>query len=209
MKSSVVLMLSFNNNRSSEFILNVTLGINLRVNKNSSFNFGTDLEYYSTNFTKALENELILLLQRSGVNIGNVIIIVDENLVSLQALLPECNWFVYPKDEFIYVNNTVIITSTKKVYIMGRFRLVNGQAWVCIPNENSENMRIDRIVSRSRSIVTLVLITLSIICLVIRLVLQFKVACYASFAGKLHFNLCLALCLVFFYADHWWCYFSD
>ena len=37
-----------------------------------------------------------------------------------------------------------------------------------------------------------------LICLVIRLVLQFNVAYYASIAGKLHFNLCLALCLVLF-----------
>ena len=188
-------MLALKQNRVSEFLLNLTLDIHLVFSTNSTFNFGADLGNFSENSIHALDDELVLQMQRSGVNLGNVIIEVDDNVVFKQALLQDCTWFLFTTDEFIYENNTVIITSTKKVFTMERYRLVKEDALVCIPNADMDTVRID--VSESLGILTLVLITLSIICLMIRLALQFKVTYYASFAGKLHFNLCLSLCLAF------------
>ena len=189
------IMLSLNQNRSSEFILNLTLDIHLVFSKNSTFNLGADLGNLSENSIHAFDDELVLLMQRSGVNLGNVIIEVDDNVVFKQALLQDCTWFLFRNDEFIHENDTVIVTSTNKVYTIERYRLVKDEALVCISNDDMDTVRID--VSESLGILTLVLITLSIICLIIRLVLQFKVTYYTSFAGKLHFNLCLSLCLAF------------
>ena len=190
-----ILTLSLKQNRVSEFLLNLTLDIYLLFNKNSTFNSGPDLGHFSEKSKQIFDDELVLLMQRSGVNLANVIIEVDDNVVFKQALLQDCTWFLFTNDEFIHENNTVILTSTNKVYTMERYRLVKSEALVCIPNADMDTVRVD--VSESLGILTLVLITLSIICLIIRLGLQFKVTYYASFAGKLHFNLCLSLCLAF------------
>ena len=187
--------ISLEQHRVSEHILNITLTINLLFNKNSSFNFGSDLESFSKASSQAFNDELVLLVQRSSVNLGYVSIVVNVELVFSQPLLKDCTWFSFSQGEFVQRNDTIIINSTQQVYANERYRLVKKGVLVCIENTKTDDIRLD--VSQALGILTLVLLTLSIICLTIRLVLQFKIAYYRSFAGKLHFNLCLALCLAF------------
>ena len=187
--------ISLEQHRVSEHILNITLTINLLFNKNSSFNFGSDLESFSKASSQAFNDELVLLVQRSGVNLGYFSIVVNEEFVFSQPLLKDCTWFSFSQGEFVKHNDTIIINSTQQVYANERYRLVKKGVLVCIENQKTNDIRLD--VSQALGILTLVLLTLSILCLTIRLVLQFKISYYSSFAGKLHFNLCLALCLAF------------
>ena len=187
--------ISLNFRKSSEHMIALSIGMNLLLDKNSKFNLESDLDNFTKKAIPAFHDELILLVHRSGINIANVIIMVDGNFTFRQAILVDCTWFRFFKDEFIHQNDTLTLLSSNELYTMERYRLLNKGALVCISNEGSNGIRLD--VSQTLGILTLVLVTLSIICLIVRLVLQFKILYYQTFAGKLHFNLCLALCLAF------------
>ena len=184
-----------NENRVSDDTLNVTISINILFSKNSSFNFGLDLNNFSEIIIYAFLKELELLVYSSGVSLGNVVIIVQDKLAYRQDLLMDCTWFSFSKDEFVDENGTITMISSNISYEKERYRLVKDKVLICISNEDVFSVRVN--ISRKLGILTLVLMSLSIICLTVRLVLQFKIPYYRSIPGKLQFNLCLALCFAF------------
>ena len=187
--------LILNETRVSDNTLNVTIDINILFSKNSSFNFGSDLNNFSETIIHSFQNELELLVYSSGVSLGNVVIIVQDKLAYRQDLLMDCTWFSFSQDEFVYGNGTITMISSNISYKKERYRLVKDKALICISNEDVFGVRVN--ISRKLGLLTLVLMLLSIICLTVRLVLQFKIPYYWSIPGKLHFNLCLALCFAF------------
>ena len=189
------LVISLNQSKISDHMINLTIEMTLLFNRNSTFNLESDLVNFSETAIHTFNDELILLVQRSGINIANVIIMINDILSFKQATLVDCTWFEFSNEEFTHQNNTLTIISRREPYSMERYRLVSKGALVCISNEESNSVRLD--VSQTLGILTLVLVPLSVICLLVRLILHFRIPYYQTFAGKLHFNLCLSLCLAF------------
>ena len=108
-----------------------------------------------------------------------------------------CVWLLYEKDEINLKNNTATIVKTKKEYPVEFFRNVGDLMAICVENiANPEKDKSD-LVDEVLGIITIICVVLSIICLLIRVVMQFVTKHFRSKPGKLQFNLVLALLFMY------------
>ena len=97
---------------------------------------------------------------------------------------------VYGLSETKVKNNSVEIINTGKTFGPNSFEVLNDTVIVCeVEGEDS--------IPLALGIVTIVCIGLSIVCLTIRIILQFCVKVFSTRPGKLQFNLTVAFLLAF------------
>lgn len=175
--------------------VNLTMNAILKFGPNSTFNHGSDIQAVTANISDFANDEIILGLQRLALDLALVEIVIDGKLTFEQVSLNDCTWFLFQTGEFNVTNSTLTIRSTSNIYSREQYRLIEHTALVCVRNEEMTGLDLD--ISPALGIVTIVFMSLSIILLLVRIVLQFKIRYYQSFAAKLQFNLCLSLCLAF------------
>ena len=101
-------------------------------------------------------------------------------------------WIVYGLSETKVKNNSVEIINTGKTFGPNSFEVLNDTVIVCeVEGEDS--------IPLALGIVTIVCIGLSIVCLMIRIILQFCVKVFVTRPGKLQFNLTVAFLLAFIF----------
>ena len=135
----------------------------------------------------------MLLLHQASINVHNVVIAVEGKPNSPN--LPNCKWFPFLHKEFNIHNDTLVLKPNDKSYSKDKYRLKQDGALVCIDDEEISDVESNS--TTTLGILTIFFTSLSILCLTVRLVLQCRIQYYNTFPGKLHFNLCLALCLAF------------
>ena len=106
-----------------------------------------------------------------------------------QSIVP-CQGFRLPKSAFNIENGTLIMLSNSLVYDEGEFVLENASAVVC---QNHTHINISA--NSALVITTIVLCSISLMCLVYRLTLQAIWRKYNSFPGRMQSNLVLAMAL--------------
>ncbi len=105
-----------------------------------------------------------------------------------------CAGYTYTSDQYyILSDHEVQVIASDKHYTGDEFYILDGMLHVCLRDDDRETMT----VSAAFGITTITFAALSLICLAIRLVLQFMVSSYSTFPGRLQFNLVLALFLAF------------
>ena len=101
-----------------------------------------------------------------------------------------CQGFRLPESAFTIENGSLIMISNGLVYDEGEFILENASAVIC---QNSTYT--DFSANSALGITTIILCSISLICLVCRLILQALWQKYNSFPGRMQFNLVLAMAL--------------
>ena len=106
----------------------------------------------------------------------------------------DCLWLIYNLHEVNIRNDSVKIVSTGKTYNQSYFELLNNSVIVCEDDLNVSNFNEIQI---ALGVVTLVCISISILCLIIRILLQLCVARFNTRPGKLQFHLTVAFLVAF------------
>ena len=101
-----------------------------------------------------------------------------------------CQGFRLPESTFTIENGSLVMISNGVVYDEGEFVLENASAVVC-----QSSIYTDFSANSALGITTIILCSISLLCLVCRLILQAIWQKYNSFPGRMQFNLVLALAL--------------
>ena len=106
-----------------------------------------------------------------------------------------CSWNEHDLSDYRFINGTLISKLTNIVYAEADFYVSENVACVCtIQQDVLDSDTLDFELDGWSGLLTLILTILSILSLTCRLVMQFVFPYFDSMAGRLHFNLCLALC---------------
>ncbi len=103
-----------------------------------------------------------------------------------------CAGYTYTPHQYNIVSAyEVQVIASDRHYTGDEFYISDGMLHVCVSHDDRQIKNI----STAFGIITITCSILSLICLAIRLVLQFAVSIYSTFPGRLQFNLVLALFL--------------
>ena len=109
-----------------------------------------------------------------------------------------CTWLLYHPNETIVTVDSVTIVTTDKTYQSGMFELLEGAVVVCEADfhgnaKNNGNTTTNLVLS----VVTLAGSGVSILCLLLRILLQFLLPSFKKRPGRLQLQLAVALLLTF------------
>ena len=125
---------------------------------------------------------------------------IDFDLLNVSVVRSEqmgCTWLVYQLNETQTGNGTTSIITTGKTYASGMFQIVDERTViVCetdlsIPDGEINDLDV------ALSVVTVICIGISIICLVIRTTLHFCVSSFRNRPGRLQLQLTIAFLIAF------------
>ena len=108
----------------------------------------------------------------------------------------DCTWLLYQKNETQSGNDTITVVSTGKTYKYGMYEILNEIVTVCETDLNVSKNVIDD-TDLALDIITLICVGISIICLIIRIILQFFTTSFRKRKGKLQLQLAIALLIAF------------
>ena len=115
---------------------------------------------------------------------------VEKQNASFSIQQTWCIWIVYDLHETIVKNNSVEIIATGKTFGSNSFEVMTDTVIVCeVEGEDT--------IPFALGVVTVVCIGLSIVCLLIRILLQICITIFATIPGKLQFNLTVAFLVAF------------
>ena len=120
---------------------------------------------------------------------------IEKQNVSFSAQETECTWLVYHFHETELQNNTVKIKTTGKIYGPGSFEVLNDSVIVCGTGLTTESS--NDVIPFALGVVTIVCVGISILCLLIRISLQFCITRFGTRSGRIHFQLNLAFLVAF------------
>ena len=104
----------------------------------------------------------------------------------------DCAWLVYQPNETVVKNNSVTIVASGKTYASGLYEIMDDVIIVC-ERLSDEVDPIDLVLS----ILTLVYIGISILCLIARIALQKYISSFQTKPGKIQLQMTVALLLAF------------
>ena len=104
----------------------------------------------------------------------------------------DCTWLVYQPNETIIHNNSVTIVASGKTYASGLYEVMDDVIIAC-ERLSDEVDPIDLVLS----ILTLVCIGISILCLIARIVLQKYISSFQAKPGKIQLQMTIALLFAF------------
>ena len=119
-----------------------------------------------------------------------------RNSSTLDTRHLECTWLVYqPNETEVGLNGSLIVLSSGKTYASGMFQILEEVIIVCeniVPPEDKLDT-LDFVLS----ILTLVCIGISILCLLARIVLQYFIPSFKKRPGKIQLHLVIAMLFAF------------
>ena len=104
----------------------------------------------------------------------------------------DCTWLVYQPNETVVENNSVTIVASGKTYASGLYEIMDDVIIVC-ERLSDEVDPIDLVLS----ILTLVCIGISILCLIARIALQKYISSFQTKPGKIQLQMTIALLFAF------------
>ena len=119
--------------------------------------------------------------------------------ISFNKTLSECIWLVYQPQEIQRENNTVTVIATERTYPFGLFHVLEQFVIVCETDLDLDltDGDVDSDIENILGLITIICLSISIICLLIRVALQFFISSFRNKPGKLQFNLTLAFLFAF------------
>ena len=182
-----------NENDPSSF--NVTALVTVSLMKNGTFN-----DTSRHNMVMGIRGKIIVnineLLGQFNIENDNVRMVFDNQSLILPKWKTECNWVFYQQHEYELDGTDLTLIKSKTTYSEANYKIYGDQALVCV----SLGTRIAYPeYSKPLEIVAMICTILSILCLLTRIGLQFIFPYFSSFAGRLQFHLCLALCLAYIF----------
>ena len=127
---------------------------------------------------------------------------IDFDVLNISVVRSQqigCTWLVYQLNETQTENGTITIITTGKPYASGMFQKLNDSNVVMCETDLSRSIQVGEIsdVDLALSIVTVICIGISIICLVIRITLQYCVSSFRNRSGRLQLQLTIAFLIAF------------
>ncbi len=147
-------------------------------------------------FMTAFEKDLLGYMAAKRIKSKSIEMEVEHSLAwngTWNTSDPGCVWLLYEKDEVSMGNNTVTIVKTRKQYPAELFRDIGDVMAICIDNIVGNEEDEADIVDQVLGLTTIICVGLSMICLLIRIVLQLVTNHFKTKPGRLQFHLVLAL----------------
>lgn len=151
---------------------------------------------FQNNLNLDLREEVLHFLLSEKVELGTIDVDVEVDVGA--AVTPEenCTWLVYQTNETSTGNGSVTVVSTGRNYPPGLHQIVDDAVIVCesdfaFPDSDPDS------ISLGLGIVTLVCVGISIICLLLRIILQCIIPSFRNRPGKLHLQMAIALLIAF------------
>ena len=116
---------------------------------------------------------------------------------TIYSRLADCTWLVYGENETIVENNTVVVSSTGRTYPSGMFQILDENTVIVCETDLSLPDGETSDIDLALGIVTVICVGISIICLIIRIVLQYFISSFKSRPGRLQFQLTIAFLIAF------------
>ena len=152
-------------------------------------------------FEQKVRNQVVQYLFPKNMHLTSVTMTTDFRLplvTDLNKQQSNCTFLVYQMNEIRVTNDTVIIISTGKTYASGKYQMLEDEVVIVCETDLNESGADDMDdTSFALSILTLICVGISIICLGIRVVLQFYITSFKSRAGKLQLHLTVAFLIAF------------
>ena len=156
----------------------------------------TMVKRFEDSIAMNVKNHVIKYLLNNNVNLETVKAYVKSNLNwvwSLEKEKLDCTWLVYQKNETLSGNGTMIIVATNKIYASGMFEVLDEAVIVCEVVPEMEAKTVDFVLS----ILTLVCLSVSILCLCMRILLQFCISSFHRKPGRIQLQMTIALLFAF------------
>ena len=107
----------------------------------------------------------------------------------------DCIWLAYAHNDIQSGNGTITVISTGRTYTSGKYEVLDGTVIVCETDFTITKDLDDT--DLALSIITCICVGISIICLIIRIIMQFRITSFKNRPGKLQIQLTLAFLLAF------------
>ena len=158
---------------------------------NNGENVDVDLEF-KRRLVKVVRETVLGYILSNGVKPNRISteFFIEKQNTSFNSQLADCVWIVYDLQETIVKNNSVEIIATGKRFGPSSFEVIDNTVIVC-------EVEAEDTIPFALGVVTVVCIGLSIVCLLIRLLLQLCITIFATRPGKLQFNLTVAFLVAF------------
>ena len=178
---------------------NRTFAITNRIHCNCDFNPLGNNQSLAARFDNSLTKEVKAVTTYFLLSRDNKI---DFDLLNVSVVRSQqmgCTWLVYQLNEIQTGNGTVAIIATGKTYASGMFQIVDESNVIVCETDLSRSIPDEEIsdVDLALSIVTVICIGISIICLVIRIALHFCVSSFRNRPGRLQLQLTIAFLIAF------------
>lgn len=108
-----------------------------------------------------------------------------------------CTWLVYQANETEVSNSSVTVSITGKVYTTQRYWILDDQTVLVCDNFTEKSNEDVLTTDLALSVTTVVCVGVSILCLIVRIVLQACVPSFQNNPGTLHLQLTIALLLTY------------
>ena len=124
---------------------------------------------------------------------------VTVHFVYEEGVQSACTWLEYRQDQMVVEERILYVSNSNRSYGESAYEVTPRGANVCVnitsptPTDSTTGLSI----SPALGIVSVVFLSLSLLCLLIRIALQCVIPGYKTHAGRLKFHLCVALFLAF------------
>ena len=156
-------------------------------------------ERFKESILKEVRKEVMTYLMARYIHIDSLqtdIIFEINATAALKQVKLECSWLVYQENETQSGNETITVVSTGKTYTSGRYEFLDETVIVCDTDLNVSEEETDD-TDLALDIITLTCVGISIICLIIRIILQFFICSFRKRIGKIQLQLVIALLIAF------------
>ena len=162
-------------------------------------NSSAHLERFKESILKEVRKEVTIYLVSRYIYIKSLQtdIIFEINVTAaLNQRQVGCTWLAYQMNETLSGNGTITVVSTGKTYTSGKYEALDEAVIVCETDFSVSKEGIDD-TDLALDIITLICVGISIICLIIRIILQLFITSFRKRKGKLQFQLAVALLITF------------
>ena len=157
---------------------------------------------FKEEFERKIRNQVVQYLFARNLHLRSVALTTHFNVnhvTNINKQQSNCTFLVYQKNEIRITNDTVTIISTGKTYASGKYQILEDDVVIICETDLDDDSADDKEedTSFALSVLTLICVGISIICLVIRVSLQFFIVSFKSRAGKLQLHLTFAFLIAF------------
>ena len=179
-------------------MINITLFVSQRFDTNSSGFLAHSLDAEKQITTSVVNSRILRELSALEVNLAEISLEIEGLNMFIPPDKKTCVWVIYAKgDYFIDRENSLQVNQTGVLFSEKDYEVLESQnAIVCVQEKNTDLVH-SMISSPILGLISLICLSLSILCLLVRLVMQFMIPYFQTKTGKLQFHQALSLCLAY------------
>ena len=157
------------------------------------------LQTFENSLSSKVRKDVIMYLLKNKLHLESIQTYVTSelsNTSSMNSQQLDCTWLVHQHNETVHENGTVTVVSTGNRYTSGLYEVLDEAVIVC-EKDLVNPVAVVEPVDLALSIITLVCVGISIVCLIMRIVLQYIIPSFRTRPGRIQLQMTIALLLAF------------